>query len=126
MDLYGDRLALKDQITLIKKGLLISGSFWITLQQGQTHFAKYFDSSAFGIMCAQLVSTAHSTGDYLGRNNYAKVLLNILCAQRSLINEKISCLEINGIGRRKHTAPFVPPNAVANQMTADIIKMVDH
>ena len=66
MDLYGDRTALRDQITLIKKGLLISGSFWITLQQGQTHFAKYFDSSAFGIMRAQLISAAHTSGDYLG------------------------------------------------------------
>ena len=99
--------------------MLISGSFWITLQQGQMHFAKYFDSSAFGIMRAQLISTAHNSGDYLGRNNYAKVLLNILRAQRSLINEKILCLEINGIGRRRHMAPFIPPNAVANLMTAD-------
>ena len=103
---------------MIKKGLLISGSFWITLQQGQTHFAKYFDSSAFGIMRAQLVSTAHASGDYLGRDNYAKVLLNILHAQRSLINEKIYCQEINGIGKRKLILPFIPPNAVANQLTA--------
>ena len=123
--LYEDCAVLRDQLSFLKKGLQISGSFWLTLQQCSTHFTKYSDPSAYERMRAQLEYVAHSRGDYQGRENYARPLLHILHEQRRYVNEKLSCTEINQLAKRKHPPPpspsaslSVPPNLLAN--TVDV------
>ena len=46
-NLYSDRAVLRDQLALLKKGLQISGSFWLNLQQCSTYFTKYSEGSAY-------------------------------------------------------------------------------
>ena len=97
-NLYGDHAVLKEQIRLIKKGMQISGSFWLTLNQASTHFSKYSDATAYEKLHQQLVNVAISRGDARGRANYAPTLLQILRGQRRFVNEKILCCEINQLG----------------------------
>ena len=118
-DLYGDRAVLRDQLSLLKKGLQISGSFWLNLQQCNTYFTKYSEQSAYERMKAKLENVAHSRGDYFGTKNYALPLVHIIREQRIYVNQKLSCHEINRLyGKRHNNIPPIPPNILAN--TVDI------
>ena len=88
-----DQSILKRQIALVKQGLRISSSFWITFSFAQSNFAKYCDPRGFIVMRAQLVSASQVKHDIKGVLNYARDLLRILQVQSSLVNERIVHLQ---------------------------------
>ena len=49
-NIWEDKTILKRQITLVKRGLRISTSFWVTFPFAQSNCVKYSDPRAFGVM----------------------------------------------------------------------------
>ena len=92
-NIWDDRTILKRQITLVKWGLRILSSFWVTFPFAQSNFVKYSDPRAFGVMRSQLVTSAQHKNDIRGILNYARDFLRILLIQISLVNERIIYLE---------------------------------
>ena len=110
-NIWEDKAILKRQITLVKRGLRISTSYWVTFPFAQSNFVKYSDPRAFGVMRSELVSSAQRKDDVRGVLNYARDFLRILLIQVSLVNECI--VYLGSLGASPHSVPNRPNNSKA-------------